>query len=218
MGNERRNAVALDDAYFYCRQLETRAEGPDLFKLCNAIRTLDIALDAHDESPLPMTLCVEAWSRVRHSLFNILVSSFSGYIFVYDQCENVVEPGIEWPDGGYIEFYPERINRKNEAYRGSFSQLQPSILMPIRWAFAEGRQQLAPADFRPETSEEDAARDLLDRLNIVCEEEASEGKKKAHRKWWQLYWEANSCPNKRRKHELQKQLVLLQSIWGTPAT
>lgn len=214
--HERRNAVALDDAYFYCRQLENRTAQPDLYKVCNALRTLDLALEAHDESPMPMTLCAEAWQRVRDSLYATLVSAFDGYFFVYDQYENAVEPGNEWPEAGHVEYFPDRINRKNESYRGEFHRLPPAVLMPLRWAFAEGRQQVHPSNFRQPEAVEEEARDLLERFNDVCEEQASEGKKKAHRKWWQLYWEANSCPNKRRKHELQKQMVKLQSIWGTP--
>jgi hypothetical protein len=215
MSHERRNAIALDDAYFYCRQLENHAETPDLFKVCNALHTLDLALQAHDESPMPMTLCTEAWQRVRDSLYAMLVSSFEGYFFVYDQFDNVIEPGNEWPEAGHIEYFPDRIHRKNESYRGDFQHMPLTVLNPMRWAFAEGRQQLTPANFR-QADDSEEARDLLERLNDVCEEQASEGKKKAHRKWWQLYWEANSCPNKRTKHELQKQMTKLQSIWGTP--
>lgn len=214
--HERRNAIALDDAYFYCRQLENRAEHPDLYKVCNAIRTLDLALEAHDESPMPMTLCTEAWQRVRDGLFATLIASFPGYFFVYDQWETAVEPGVEWPEHGHVEFFPDGIHRKNESYRGDFQRLPADVLNPLRWAFAEGRQQVQPANFFPPAAEPDAARELLERLYNVCEEQAHEGKKKAHRKWWQLYWEADSCPNKRRKHELQKQMVKLQSIWGTP--
>lgn len=229
--HERRNAVALDDAYLYCRRLETRAEAPDLFRLCNAIRTLDLALEAHNEAPLPMTLCSEAWSRVRDSLFNTLVSSQAGYFFVYDENDILVEPGTNWPEKGAVEFFPDGINRKNESYRSSFQGMRRSVINPLRWAFAEGRQQTHAQDFieresAPDTSampernpevEAEEARELLERMYNVCEEQAVEGKKKAHRRWWQLYWEANSCPNKRRKHELQKQMVALQSIWGTPA-
>lgn len=223
MRSERRNAIALDDAYFYCRHLETGGEKPDLFKLCNALHTLDYALDAHDQSPLPLTLCVPAWTRVRDGLFNILLSSFAGYVFVYDELETLVEPGADWPANGLIEFFPDRMNRTNEGYRASFAQLDREVLMPIRWAFAEGRQQIGAADFGKQTepandanAEVGEALALLQRLNEVCEEQASEGKKHAHRKWWQLYWEANGCPDKREKNMLEKQMVALQSVWGTP--
>lgn len=215
--HERRNAIALDDAYFYCRQLENRADQPDLYKVCNAIRTLDLALEAHEESPMPMTLCTEAWQRVRDSLFATLLSAFPGYFFVYDECESAVEPGMNWPERGHIEFFPDGIHRKNESYHGDFHRLPIDVLNPLRWAFAESSQHMEPENFVGATGESDEARALLERLYNVCEEQAHEGKKKAHRKWWQLYWEANSCPNKREKHELQKQMVMLQSIWGTPA-
>ena len=71
-----------------------------------------------------------------------------------------------------------------------------------RLCFAEHRQNTVPADFDNQEellAEEGAeeAEELLDRLYQVCEEEATEGKKKAHRKWWQLYWEAQTCEEKR---------------------
>lgn len=225
--HERRNAIALDEAYFYCRRLETKSEHPEMFTLCNAIRTLDLALQSHDESPMPLSLCTEAWSRVRDSLFNFLVSCFDGYFEIFDN-ENPLplDPGTQWPDSGRIDFYPQSVQRKVDSYSARLDRLSPSALNPLRWAFAEGRQQVVPADF--EDSQEPAgeadlerqqqATDFLARLYEVCEEEASEGKKKAHRRWWQLYWEADSCPNKREKHELQKQMVALQSIWGRPSS
>jgi hypothetical protein len=226
--------MALDDAYFYCRQLEAGNETPSLFKVANAIGTLDLALAYQSDSPMPVSICSEAWSRVRDSLFEILLRSFAGYFVVYSdggldaETPINVEPGGEWPESGRLEFFPEESRRKNDSYSGWLSCIGPSVLTPIRWCFAEGRQTITPADFEhdfsvsiddadeSETCPEDTARELLSKLYAVCEEEASEGKKKAHRKWWQLYWEANSCPNKRERHNLQKQMVTLQSIWGRP--
>lgn len=223
--HERRNSIALDEAYYYCRRLETKAERPEMFTLCNAIRTLDLALQSHDESPMPLSLCTEAWSRVRDSLFNFLVCSFPGYFEIFDADDPLpVTPGNDWPEFGTIDFYPESSQRKVDSYAARLDRLSPSVMNPLRWAFADGRQQVAPVDFddnpasqAPVDSElQEQATEFLARLYEVCEEEASEGKKKAHRKWWQLYWEADSCPNKREKHELQKQMVALQSIWGRP--
>jgi hypothetical protein len=222
---ERRSAIALDDAYFYCRQLESGARRPDLFQVVNAIGTLDLALASQDESPMPVSICADAWSRVRDSLFNILLSSFSGYFIICPEGSTTpLESGEPWPDAGVIEFFPEFSQRKHDSYRASLDRVDPAVLTPIRWCFAEGRQTIDPSDFQnsSEQDEEPApeaqdARELLARMYEVCEEEASEGKKKAHRRWWQLYWEANSCPNRREKHQLQKQMVALQSIWGKPS-
>lgn len=222
---ERRQSIALDGAYRYCRELEQGLAKPALFRLCNAIATLDLALEVEADFPLPLTLSSQAWSRVRHRLYDFLLSGCPGYFFVYDDCHLAVEPGQEWPLAGQIEFFPDGTHRSNESYLADLAHLDIEVLNPIRWAFAEGRQQISPSDFtsdRTSTSESsaddaaEAARDLLDKLNGVCEAEAIEGKKKAHRKWWQLYWEANGCPNKRQKHALEKQMVSLQSIWGTP--
>ena len=77
-----------------------------------------------------------------------------------------------------------------------------------------------PEDFivneEPPETKEGETQDLMEHLYDVCQQEAREGKKKAHRKWWQLYWEASSCPNKRQRHQLRKQMVALEDIWGKP--
>lgn len=220
---ERRNSVALDDAYFYCRQLEAKVAKPTLFKVCNAIRTLDLALESPENSPAPVRLTIEAWQRVRDSLFDILVCSFSGYFIVYTIEGVALEPEADWPEYGFVEFYPEKAGRKNDSYRGQIERMSQSVITPLRWNLAEGSQNVKPEDFGEaeeeppmDQNEQEAAHALIDKFYQICEEQASEGKKKAHRKWWQLYWEANACPNRRQKHELQKQMVALQSIWGTP--
>jgi hypothetical protein len=219
--HERRSAVALDDAFNYCRWLETKSEPPQLYKLCNAIRTLDLALAGQEDSPIPMSLCTDAWSRVRDSLFNNLVSSFAGHFEVFDSFGNQVDTSSDWPESGTTKFFPARIARRNDGYEGRLERLAPSVVTVLRWCFAEHRQNTVPSDF--DNQEEplvdegaEQAEELLDRLYQVCEEEATEGKKKAHRKWWQLYWEANSCPNKRQRHQLEKQMVALEGIWGKP--
>jgi hypothetical protein len=221
---ERRNAVALDDAYFYCRILETKSERPTLYKVCNAIRTLDLALAMHDEPPMPLNICAEAWSRVRDSLFNILISSFQGNFFVYtDEDSGPVDQDSPRPEQGYVTFYPAKSNRKNDSYTSRTERIDPSVLTTLRWLFAEGRNAVEPADFaqepgvEPEDVEDiEKARELLIKLYAVCEEEASVGKKKAHRRWWQLYWEADACEDKRERHQLRKQMLALQTIWGRP--
>lgn len=221
--HERRNSLALDDAYFYCRQLEAKTARPSLFKVCNAIRTLDLALENHEASPAPVTLTGEAWQRVRDTFFDILVSSFSGSFFVYPTTDSGLLEGNDWPETGILEFYPDNTGRKADSYSGLIERMSMSVMTPLRWKVAEGLQQVNPSDFAPQATDEPLnedeagmARALLDKFYEICEEQASEGKKKAHRKWWQLYWEADSCPNKRQKHELEKQMVALQSIWGTP--
>lgn len=221
--HERRRFVALDDAFEYLRILESKSERPQIYVLTNAVRTLDLALSGHHEDSLMQpTLCVESWSRVRDGLFNILISSFEGRYEIYDPEGTLVEPSSEWPEAGTIRFYPNKIRRRDDSYTTDLKRLSAHVQTVIRWAFADGRHELEPEEFAvqqdiPEEemlSEDD---DPMAEYFEVCRAQAVEGKKKAHRRWWQLYWEANSCPNKRQRHELRKQMVALEGIWGKPA-
>lgn len=217
--------MPLDEAYFYCRRLELKLERPALFKVCNAIRTVDLALapdgegDAHCEAT---NISDEAWSRIRDKLFKALVTSFNGYFLVYAEGHSEpLEHGSAWPERGYIEFYPERILRRFETYHSEFSRVESATLNILRWCFSQDRHNISPALFSSESSDmdlvESEAMIFLERMYEICESEAEEGKKKAHRKWCQLYWEANGCPDRRVRNELQKKMLSLQSVWGRPA-
>ncbi len=226
MGKERRRGMPLDEAYFYCRRLELKLERPALFKVCNALRTIDLALSPDGEglenNPTASHISPEAWSQVRDQLFKILLTSFSGYFLVYETgSSEPLEYGAEWPASGGIEFYPEKILRRFETYKSEFERIDPQTLTTLRWCFSQDRHNIAPAMFEAEPASDESLKEetlaFLDRMYEICEEEAEEGKKKAHRKWWQLYWEANGCPDRRVRNELQKQMLCLQSVWGRPA-
>lgn len=216
--------MPLDEAYFYCRRLELKLERPALFKVCNAIRTVDLALSPDGDAPAgaPANISAEAWSSIRDQLFKILITSFPGYFLVYEEGHGEpLEGGTTWPKKGYIEFYPEKILRRFETYTCELGRLDPATTGILRWCFAQDKHNIAPAMFNNEPElelpEAEETMDFLDRMYEICEEEAEEGKKKAHRKWCQLYWEASGCPDRRIRHELQKKMLCLQSVWGRPA-
>jgi len=202
--NERRRSMPLDEAYFYCRRLELRLERPALFKVCNAIRTVDLALATEGDFHQAMSsnISPEAWSRVRDQLFKALITSFSGYFLVYAEGHTeALEQGDKWPEEGTIEFYPEKIFVVLKNYRSEFSQMDQPTLTILRWCFSQDKHNITPTLFNNEMDDETAeeqtevdATTFLDRMYKICEEEAEEGKKKAHRRWCQLYWEANGCP------------------------
>ncbi len=221
---ERRRGMPLDEAYFYCRRLELKLERPALFKVCNAINTIDLAVSPDGESVCASSqISPEAWSRVRDQFFKILLTSFPGYFLVYkDGSTEPLEAGAEWPANGHLEFYPEKILRRFETYTCEFKRLDEATLCTLRWCFSQDKQNISPASFSNNSEAEyqnyqEEAIAFLDRIYEICEEEASEGKKKAHRKWWQLYWEANGCSDRRLRNELQKKMLSLQTVWGRPA-
>lgn len=220
--SERRKGMPLDEAYFYCRRLELKLERPALFKVCNAIRTIDLALSPEAEEDTSKShVSLEAWSQVRDQLFKILITSFAGYFLVYENGgSEPIETNDVWPENSYIEFYPEKILRRFETYKSECSRIDAPTLKTLRWCFSQDRQNISPAIFDAEKDELADAEEVvafLDKMYEICEEEVSEGKKKAHRKWCQLYWEANGCRDKRVRNELQKQMANLQSVWGRPA-
>lgn len=223
---ERRKIMGLDDVYQYCRELEANQGRPVLYTLVQAIRTLDYAItaSANEEKEGPR-VSRDAWSVVRDQLFNRLIVSFDGMFLVYaDGQEQPIEPGSDWPDAGYIEFYPTRLGRRNDLFQCRLDRLDPLVSICLRWSFADCRQHISPAHFvtdfdaqgQADDTEREQATRLLEQLYNICEEEASQGKKNAHRKWWQLYWQADSCKSKSEKQELQKQMNHLQSMWGRP--
>jgi hypothetical protein len=224
--NERRKTMPVDEVYIYFRRLELKLERPSLFKLCNAIKTVDLALETDAEGNDPAKhFSTEAWSRVRNELFHILLTNFPGYFLVYETGNpNALESGMKWPESGHIEFYPEKILRRFETYDAKLENLQPQIITCLRWCFGQDRQNITPSLFSTTSVEGDEecsatqseAMKFLDRLYEICEEEANQGKKIAHRRWWQLYWEANGCTDRRQRNELQKMLSL-QAVWGRPA-
>lgn len=225
---ERRKIMGLDDVYQYCRELEADQGRPILFKLAQSIRTLDYAIEssASEEVHGPR-VSNHAWSKVRDKLFTQLITGFEGIFVVFeDGSDTPVEPGTNWPEAGHIEFYPSRLGRRNDLFVARLDRLDPVVSMCLRWSFADCRQHITPAHFvtdftesaQSDESEREQATRLLEQLYNICEEEAAQGKKNAHRKWWQLYWEANSCQSKTEKSELQKQMMHLQSMWGRPVS
>jgi len=220
---ERRSQMALDDAYLYCSKLESGEEPPSLYKVCAAIRTLEAALESCAEPARHWApvITLEAWAEVKDILYNCLVTSFPGYYLVYPEAAPApLEPGSEWPGSGRLEFYPQRGRRREDSYVSRLDRLQESTLTSLRWCFAEGRKTVEPSDFSrqpPASVEEEEAIGLIQRLYDVCLDEATRGKKRAHQKWWQLYWEADSCRDKSQKHELRRQMSRLQTVWGRPS-
>lgn len=221
---ERRKIMGLDDVYQYCRELESDQGRPILFKLAQSIRTLDYAIEASELEVDGPRVSNHAWSKVRDQLFTQLITSFDGMFLVFEQgSAQALEPASAWPEFGHVEFYPARLGRRNDFFSAPLDRLDPVVLMCLRWSFADCRQHITPASFVTDQEDEivghddrEQATSLLQQLYSICEREASQGTKNAHKKWWQLYWEATSCQNRSQRQLLQKQMNHLQSMWGRP--
>ncbi len=220
---ERRRKLTLDEVNMYWHKLKEGTERADLHKLCNAIRTIDMAL-AEDSPVLCRRLSAKCWSRIRDDCFDYLISSFPGHFIVYDGTSTTpVEAGLEWPKIGMLEFYPESVKRREDAYQAQLERIHKDVIVRYRWCFAEGRQNTTPQDFAAfreglehlnDNDEAESARNLMEQLYEACAEEAVKLKKIAHRQWWQLHYEADACADRRHKNALKQQMIHLELLWG----
>ncbi|HEY9777064.1 MAG TPA: hypothetical protein V6C81_25080 [Planktothrix sp.] len=221
---DRRKKLTIDEINQYWRRMKQGATKPELHKLTNAIRVLDLALaEAESRSSLCHRLSHRSWSTVRDDLFDILLSSFPGYFIVYSADSSAIEPGNNWPESGTLEFYPEQLRRRDDACQAQLSRVHSSLQLRLRWCFADGRQTTTPEDFASykecmeelnNNEESEEARLLLEQLYQSCADEADKLKKIAHRKWWQLHYEARGCSDRRQKSQLRKEMEQLEVIWG----
>ena len=224
--HERRRKLTIEDVNVYWLALKEGSEKPNLQRLCNAIRSLDLALSETDAT-LCSRLSANAWSHERNDCFDFLLSSFPGYFMVYATDRSTpLELDSQWPEKGWLEFYPAMVNRRDDAFKADLSEVHEALVTRLRWCFAEGRHYTKPEDFssfnecaNQHDSEEQAeqAKELLARLFASCADEASKLKKIAHRKWWQLQAEEMSCKDRRQKHQLRKQMDQLELLWGPGA-
>ncbi len=220
--SERRRKLTLDEVNIYWHKLKEGNERANLHKLCNAIRTIDMAL-AEDSPALCRRLTAKGWSRIRDDCFDYLISSFPGHFIIYDGInKTTIDAATDWPDHGILEFYPEGVNRREDAYQAPLERIHNDVVVRYRWCFAEGRQNTTPEDFAAFrenvdqicTEEAENARNLMEQLYEACAEEAVKLKKIAHRQWWQLHYEADACADRRHKNALKQQMVHLELLWG----
>jgi len=219
---DRRTKLTIDEINEYWRLLKDGYERPSVHRVINAVRVLDVAVES--SSSMNKKLSVNFWTRIRDDLFDILVTSFAGHFAVCDEeGGSTLEPGAFWPTGGVVEFYPEKTNRRDDACPGKISALHPAIALRMRWAFAEGRQNVSPDDFSnfkeslahfDSNEQEEEAKRLLDQLYTTCAHEASKLKKIAHRKWWQLHHQSSTCEDRRQRGELRREMDELELVWG----
>lgn len=213
--------MALDEAFRYWRELEGGVK-PTLLKLADALQTIDMAMEPafRDGTPGPLIVTAEHWSRIRNSLFQVLITNFAGYFLIVDTYDSEpIVPGADWPEEGKLEFYPEGINRKSDAFRCELSSLHPELLTRLRWMFGNGQQNLAPSTLSDivneiDQSEECEVNRVLDRFYEICEEEAAKGRRKAEEHWWKLYCETQSATSTGDQREMRRLLNYLEAVWG----
>jgi hypothetical protein len=213
----RRQNMSLDAAYYYLRHLELKLQTPDLYKICNSIKTVDAVLaDKQGRSDIMRNFTDSAWQKVKERLFQLLLTNFAGRFIVYSvTAKTPLTPGMEWSENGFVDFYPEKPTRPDEFYSLPLKSITQANCAVLKKAFLEAKLSVQPEDFAAceITSERSDTSSLL-RIYDICEQEAETGKLKANSVRNGLEAELRRCTDRQRRKEIRRHLLKLQMIWG----
>jgi hypothetical protein len=215
--DRRRQSMSLDAAYYYLRHLELKLQKPDLYKICNSIKTIDAVLAAKQgRGDIMRNFTDTAWQKVKERLFQILLTNYCGRFIVYSvTAKSPLTPGMEWAENGFIDFYPEKQTRPDEFYSLPLNSLTQANRAILKKAFLEATLSVKPEDFAGnEANNERSAASSLMRIYDICEQEAETGKLKANSVKSSLEAELRRCTDRQRRKEIRRHLLKLQMVWG----
>lgn len=106
---ERREKVALDEAYRFYKTALSVEDPLDLHSLVNSLKTVNLAIAASEEGHLKIT--TRLWMRMRQALFDKLLTSFPAHFVIMDTTGMAIEPKTKLPAGGTLEVHPEGLKR-----------------------------------------------------------------------------------------------------------
>ena len=213
----RKQSMSLDAAYYYLRHLELKLQNPDLYKVCNSIKSIDVVLtDRHGHGDGMRNFTGTAWQKVKEGLFQILITSFAGRFIVYSvTATSPLTSAEEWSENNFVDFYPQKQSRPDEFYSLPLKGLTQANCVILKKSFMEGKLTVKPEDFtNTEVSKGRKFSSTLMRIYDICEQEAERAKSRANSLINVLEAELQRCDDRQRRKEIRRQLVKLQTAWG----
>lgn len=210
---DRRDRIALDEAYRFYRSTIKEDHTPELFALVKALQTVSNALQVSGSGEFQLT--VRLWNRIQQSLFDRLVTSYPAHVLVFDESGQPLASKSDWRDDCMIEIYPDGLRRDDDSFRMEVSNLHPVTRHRLVKVWKERG---------PSTKREDFAN--MDECGDVCApkpfligdevllQESLDGKAKAYKRWWNLYWQSYCSGDNEDKILMTKQMNALEAVWG----
>ncbi|MBX9940566.1 MAG: hypothetical protein K2Y32_15000 [Candidatus Obscuribacterales bacterium] len=228
-GRERRERVALDEAYEFYKQLLSQGATENLHSLVNALKTVSTALEAAERGELEIT--VRLWRKIRQALFDQLLTGFSSHVVVVTSDGRVLAEKEDLPDDSTLELYPEGLKRSDDFFTASLEDLHPHTRSLLDRVWRTRGASIRKEDFQlgekaaPQGEQEELGESCKDgvcalRPNsfVVGAEllsaEAKNGREKAYQEYWRLYWQSYCSPRAREKQYLVRQMASLEAVWG----
>lgn len=211
---ERRRRTALDEVYRYYKDIDENRRPLELYQLLKCLNTVNLALAFSDNGEFKLTR--QLWRRLHQALFDKLITSFAGHVVIYDSGWQEVKSGSAFPEEGIIEFCPDECRRADDVIQFDIARLYPKTAYAISKFWVNGRNHSSPVDYN--AGDCDGELCFMKPIVVgqeVLKEESLKGRDQAYQKYWELYWQAYCCKNRKEVHELQQQMSQLENVWGS---
>jgi len=213
---ERRDRVALDEAYDFYRQTVNDGSTQDLHRLANSLKTVCTALSAAESGELELTY--RLWAKIRQALFDKLLTAFPAYVVAITPDGSALTAKSMLPDGCTIELHPEGLRRDDDVFRMAIEELHPLTRSRLNKVWMERGPATRKEDFDHMVDCSDGVCAMGPNTFVVGGEllaqEAQTGRQRAYQDYWRLYWQSYCSPSSREKQYLTRQMASLEAVWG----
>jgi hypothetical protein len=209
---DRREKLALDEAYKLFRLINRDEQIADTFQLVRCLKTISNALNSAHTGQLQIT--VRLWQRIQQALFDKLITSVPGYIVVYDADGRTLATRAPIPEDAIIELHPEGLKRSDDAFQMAFEHLHPVTRNSLIKVWLERGPYTKRDDFANFSCGDACPPKLFVLGDDLLRNESQNGKEKAYKQWWELYWQAYCSKDRGQRNDVLKQMQSLESVWG----
>jgi hypothetical protein len=209
---ERREKLALDEAYKEFRAITKDEGSADLFQLVKCLKTVGNALSSARGGQLKLT--IRLWQRIQIALFDKLLTSFPAHVVIYSSDGSALKPKRAIPEGAIVEIHPEGLRRADDFFKMEIEQLDPITRHVLNKIWEERGNSTRREDFANFDCGEYCTRKYFVVGDEVLRSESQKGKEQAYSEWWDLYWQAYCTPDKQQKKHIAKRMESIESVWG----
>ena len=209
---DRRQKLALDEAYSLYRQIIKEQKQADIYQIAHCLTTLNEVLKNNDCSQFKLTK--RLWQRIYESLCDLLITSFSVYLVIYDEDGEVQKPLQPITEPAKVEIHAERLRRKTDVFVVDFNHFNPMTKARLENIWCTKGAHMNPEDFRNLDCGEFCAPKNFLVGDEVLSNESEQGRERAYKRWWELYWQAYCAQGTLEKQAVQKEMHILETVWG----
>jgi hypothetical protein len=209
---DRRQKLALDEAYRLYRQIIKREKSADLYQIAHCLTTLNEALNHCESSQFKLTK--RLWQRIYESLCDLLITNFPVYLVIYNEYGEVQKPLKPLTEPAMVEIHTVGLKRKSDIFSLDLDHFNPMTKVRLEHLWGTKGAEFKPEDFANlECGEFCAPRNFLIGDEVLSTE-SQQGKERAYKRWWELYWQAYCAHNTLEKQAVQDEMHGLESVWG----